>query len=153
MKRDRERKKDQNTSSSSSMHPTKAKEMNHSLPDSGGMDELLEVLGYKVKSTDMADVAQKLEQLEMVMGDDGVLQLSDTVHYNPSDLSGWVQSMLSELNTSCNDVVLGGEVRGSPRIAGRMAKTSGRSHNGAGRPPNAALRTNHNERGTPFASF
>ncbi|PWA65929.1 DELLA3 protein [Artemisia annua] len=109
MKRDRERKKDQNTSSSSSMHPTKAKEMNHSLPDSGGMDELLEVLGYKVKSTDMADVAQKLEQLEMVMGDDGVLQLSDTVHYNPSDLSGWVQSMLSELNTSCNDVVLGGE--------------------------------------------
>lgn len=109
MKRDRERKKDQNTSSSSSMHPTKAKEMNHSLPDSGGMDELLEVLGYKVKSTDMADVAQKLEQLEMVMGDDGVLQLSDTVHYNPSDLSGWVQSMLSELNTSCNDAVLGGE--------------------------------------------
>nr|APM86405.1 DELLA protein [Chrysanthemum lavandulifolium] len=108
MKRDRERKKDQNTSSSS-MHPTKAKEMNHSLPDSGGMDELLEVLGYKVKSTDMADVAQKLEQLEMVMGDDGVLQLSDTVHYNPSDLSGWVQSMLSELNTSCNDAVLGGE--------------------------------------------
>ncbi|GKA19139.1 GIA/RGA-like gibberellin response modulator [Tanacetum coccineum] len=105
MKRDRERKNDQ-TTSSSLMHPTKAKEMNHSLPDSGGMDELLEVLGYKVKSTDMADVAHKLEQLEMVMSDDGVLQLSDTVHYNPSDLSGWVQSMLSELNTSCND---GGE--------------------------------------------
>nr|AKA95154.1 DELLA protein RGL1 [Hevea brasiliensis subsp. brasiliensis] len=70
--------------------------------DPGGMDELLAVLGYKVRSSDMADVAQKLEQLEMVMGtaqEDGISHLSsDTVHYNPSDLSGWVQSMLSELN-------------------------------------------------------
>lgn len=70
--------------------------------DTGGMDELLSVLGYKVRSSDMADVAQKLEQLEMVMGtaqEDGISHLaSDTVHYNPSDLSGWVQSMLSELN-------------------------------------------------------
>nr|AKA95153.1 DELLA protein RGA [Hevea brasiliensis subsp. brasiliensis]ALG02536.1 DELLA protein GAI [Hevea brasiliensis] len=70
--------------------------------DPGGMDELLAVLGYKVRSSDMADVAQKLEQLEMVMGtaqEDGISYLcSDTVHYNPSDLSGWVQSMLSELN-------------------------------------------------------
>ncbi|KAK1551260.1 hypothetical protein Q3G72_032989 [Acer saccharum] len=69
----------------------------------GGMDELLAVLGYKVKSSDMADVAQKLEQLEMVMGsaqEDGISHLGDTVHYNPSDLSGWVQSMLSELNSS-----------------------------------------------------
>ncbi|KAM2710745.1 hypothetical protein FF1_047069 [Malus domestica] len=68
----------------------------------GDMDELLAVLGYKVRTDDMADVAEKLEQLEMVMGsaqEDGVSQLSDTVHYNPSDLSGWVQSMLSELNT------------------------------------------------------
>ncbi|KAM0960616.1 hypothetical protein ACFX2I_025531 [Malus domestica] len=68
----------------------------------GDMDELLAVLGYKVRSDDMADVAEKLEQLEMVMGsaqEDGISQLSDTVHYNPSDLSGWVQSMLSELNT------------------------------------------------------
>ncbi|XP_059640294.1 DELLA protein GAI-like [Cornus florida] len=72
----------------------------------GGMDELLAVLGYKVRSSDMADVAQKLEQLEMVMSqEDGISHLScDTVHYNPSDLSGWVQSMLSEFNTSplCN---------------------------------------------------
>lgn len=69
--------------------------------ESGGMDELLAVLGYKVRSSDMADVADKLEQLEMVMGsaqDDGISQLSDTVHYNPSDLFGWVQSMISELN-------------------------------------------------------
>lgn len=72
-------------------------------PDSGGMDELLEVLGYKVRSSDMADVAQKLEQLEMAMGttmEDGISQLSETTFYNPSDLSGWVQSMLSELNNT-----------------------------------------------------
>nr|QJD20780.1 transcriptional regulator modulated by gibberellin [Datisca glomerata] len=70
--------------------------------DGGGVDELLAVLGYKVRASDMADVAQKLEQLEMVMGtaqEDGISHLAcDTNHYNPSDLSGWVQSMLSELN-------------------------------------------------------
>lgn len=70
--------------------------------EAGGMDELLAVLGYKVRYSDMADVAQKLEQLEMVMGiaqEDGISHLSrDTVHYNPSDVSGWVQSMLTELN-------------------------------------------------------
>ncbi|KAI3798664.1 hypothetical protein L1987_33942 [Smallanthus sonchifolius] len=101
MKRGRDRKKEAKPCISSS---STAKDLHQSLPDSGGMDELLEVLGYKVKSTDMADVAQKLEQLEMVMGEDGVLQLSDTVHYNPSDLSGWVQSMLSELNNSGSDL-------------------------------------------------
>ncbi|KAI3794456.1 hypothetical protein L1987_37088 [Smallanthus sonchifolius] len=101
MKRGRDRKKEPKPCISSS---STAKDLHQSLPDSGGMDELLEVLGYKVKSTDMAEVAQKLEQLEMVMGEDGVLQLSDTVHYNPSDLSGWVQSMLSELNNSGSDL-------------------------------------------------
>ncbi|XP_022771929.1 DELLA protein GAI-like [Durio zibethinus] len=75
--------------------------------DAGGMDELLAVLGYKVRSSDMADVAQKLEQLEMVMGtaqEDGISHLSsDTIHYNPSDLSGWVQSMLTELNNPATE--------------------------------------------------
>jgi len=34
----------------------------------GGMDELLAALGYKVRSSsDMADVAGKLEHLDMVM--------------------------------------------------------------------------------------
>lgn len=64
----------------------------------GGMDELFAVLGYKVKSSEMADVAEKLEQLEMKMVtavEDGAPVVSDdTVHYNPSDLSGWVDSML-----------------------------------------------------------
>ncbi|KAF2308378.1 hypothetical protein GH714_006582 [Hevea brasiliensis] len=72
----------------------------------GGMDELLAVLGYKVRSSDMAEVAQKLEQLEEVMGhvqEDGLSHLaSETVHYNPSDLSTWLESMLSELNPNPN---------------------------------------------------
>ncbi|KAL2498991.1 DELLA protein RGA [Abeliophyllum distichum] len=75
-----------------------------------GMDELFAVLGYKVKSSDMADVANKLEQLEMAMVttmEDGISHLStDTIHYNPSDLSGWVGSLLSELNSSSNFDVL-----------------------------------------------
>ncbi|KAF5748028.1 GRAS family transcription factor family protein [Tripterygium wilfordii] len=74
--------------------------------EDGGMDELLAVLGYKVRSSDMADVAQKLEQLEEVMGsvqEDGISHLAtDTVHYNPSDLSTWLESMLSELNPPTN---------------------------------------------------
>ncbi|KAG7629882.1 Transcription factor GRAS [Arabidopsis suecica] len=63
-------------------------------------DELLAVLGYKVRSSEMAEVAQKLEQLEMVLSNDdvGSTVLNDSVHYNPSDLSNWVESMLSELN-------------------------------------------------------
>lgn len=76
-----------------------------SRPDAD-MDELLAVLGYKVKSSDMADVARKLEQLDVLMGstsssEDEISHLStDTVHYNPSDLSGWVQSMLGEIKTT-----------------------------------------------------
>ncbi|KAL7606641.1 DELLA protein GAI1 [Lactuca sativa] len=65
-----------------------------------GVDELLAVLGYKVKSSDMVDVAQKIEHLEGVLGnDDGLSQIaSDSVHYNPSDLSSWLESMICELN-------------------------------------------------------
>ncbi|GMN38505.1 hypothetical protein TIFTF001_007743 [Ficus carica] len=74
--------------------------------DDGGMDELLAVLGYKVRSSDMAEVAQKLEQLEEAMcsvQQDNLSQLaSDTVHYNPSDLSTWLESMLTELNPPPN---------------------------------------------------
>ncbi|KAL3631400.1 DELLA protein gai1 [Castilleja foliolosa] len=66
-------------------------------------DELFAVLGYKVKSSDMAVVAQKIEQLEEVMGSaqqDGRLShlASETVHYNPSDLSSWLESMISGFN-------------------------------------------------------
>ncbi|KAL2333229.1 hypothetical protein Fmac_014442 [Flemingia macrophylla] len=72
----------------------------------GGNDELLAALGYKVRSSDMADVAQKLEQLEMVMvsaQEEGISHLgSDTVHYDPTDLYSWVQTMLTELNPPQN---------------------------------------------------
>lgn len=72
----------------------------------GGMDELLAVLGYKVKSSDMAEVAHKLEQLEQAMGqvqDTGLSHLAfDTVHHNPSDISTWLESMISELNPPPN---------------------------------------------------
>ncbi|KAK7276248.1 hypothetical protein RIF29_17385 [Crotalaria pallida] len=76
-----------------------------------GMDELLEVLGYKVRSSDMADVAHKLEQLENVMvtnQQNGISHLAThTVHYDPTDLHGWVHNMLTEIdngngNTSSN---------------------------------------------------
>ncbi|KAD4179788.1 hypothetical protein E3N88_28379 [Mikania micrantha] len=79
MKRGRDCKKEAKNCviSSPSMALAKPKELHQTLPDSGGMDELLEVLGYK---------------------------LSDTVNYNPSDLPGWVQSMLSELNTTGSDL-------------------------------------------------
>lgn len=77
--------------------------------NSGGMDEFLAALGYKVRSSDMADVAQKLEQLEMVMGcaqEDGINHLSsDTVHYDPADLYSWVQTMLTELNPSNTNLI------------------------------------------------
>ncbi|KFK38060.1 hypothetical protein AALP_AA3G064800 [Arabis alpina] len=70
--------------------------------NNNNMDELLAVLGYKVRSSEMAEVAQKLEQLEMVLSNDDIGSstnvLNDTVHYNPSDLSSWVETMLSELN-------------------------------------------------------
>ncbi|KAL7201773.1 hypothetical protein ACSBR1_033470 [Camellia fascicularis] len=66
------------------------------------MDKLLAVLGYKVKASDMSEVAQKLEQLEEVMGhaqEDGLSHLaSETIQYNPSDLSSWLESMISELH-------------------------------------------------------
>nr|WFG82815.1 DELLA protein GAI [Chimonanthus praecox] len=69
-----------------------------------GVDELLAALGYKVRASEMAEVAQKLEQLEMAMGsaaqEDGLLShlASETVHYNPSDINTWLETMLSELN-------------------------------------------------------
>ncbi|KAG9129151.1 hypothetical protein Leryth_006417 [Lithospermum erythrorhizon] len=98
--------------SSSSLYAEKGNMwIEDSRPDAD-MDELLAVLGYKVKSSDMVDVARNLEKLDILMcnnntPEDDISHLSnDTVHYNPSDLSGWVNSMLVELkptnNTSTN---------------------------------------------------
>ncbi|KAG4999741.1 hypothetical protein AAZX31_08G093400 [Glycine max] len=69
--------------------------------EEGGMDELLAVVGYKVRSSDMAEVAQKLERLEEAMGNvqDDLPEISnDVVHYNPSDISNWLETMLSNFD-------------------------------------------------------
>ncbi|OIW18054.1 hypothetical protein TanjilG_07545 [Lupinus angustifolius] len=73
----------------------------------GGMDELLAVVGYKVRSSDMAEVAQKIEQLEEAMTnvETNISSLSsNTVHYNPSDISTWLESMISGLSPSQHQV-------------------------------------------------
>lgn len=117
MKRDRDREREKTTfhgvSHGGSSGKAKIWEEDEEEQPDAGVDELLAVLGYKVKSSDMAEVAQKLEQLEMAMGtsmEDGITHLStDTVHKNPSDLCGWVQSMLSELNPTSIDMANGRE--------------------------------------------
>ncbi|KAH7572344.1 hypothetical protein JRO89_XS04G0240800 [Xanthoceras sorbifolium] len=65
------------------------------------IDGLLAGAGYKVKSSELCQVAQQLERLETVMVNSpaDISQIaSDTVHYNPSDLASWVDSLLSEFN-------------------------------------------------------
>ncbi|KVH96211.1 DELLA protein GAI1-like [Cynara cardunculus var. scolymus] len=73
-----------------------------------GDDELLAVLGYKVKPADMADVADKIQQLEeALVNDDELSQLaSDSVHYNPSNLSTWLETMMVELNPATQPLVI-----------------------------------------------
>nr|UQE85520.1 GRAS transcription factor DELLA2 [Dioscorea oppositifolia] len=68
------------------------------------IDGLLAGAGYRVRSSDLCQVAQRLERLESAMvyssggGHADYDHLaSDAVHYNPSDLASWVDSMLSEL--------------------------------------------------------
>lgn len=68
-----------------------------------GVDMELASMGYSVKSSELEQVAHRLEQLEMMMcngQEDGIIShlSSEAVHYNPSDLGGWIESMLSELH-------------------------------------------------------
>ncbi|GLJ44178.1 hypothetical protein SUGI_0921890 [Cryptomeria japonica] len=71
------------------------------------IDGLLANAGYTVRASELAHVAQRLERLESVMGavqDPGLSHLaSEAVHYNPSDLAGWIESMLGELNPGLLD--------------------------------------------------
>ncbi|KAL7601424.1 hypothetical protein Lser_V15G24057 [Lactuca serriola] len=68
------------------------------------MDHLLAGAGYKVRSNDLHQVAERLEHLETVMVKSSPVGISelvhDAVHYNPSDLASWVDSLLTELNTN-----------------------------------------------------
>ena len=73
--------------------------------DAGGMDELLAAMGYKVRSSEMADVAQKREQLEMAPDTTWEDRIShNTVHYDLMVFYGWLQSMLFELRNSPNSL-------------------------------------------------
>ncbi|KAJ7524059.1 hypothetical protein O6H91_18G075700 [Diphasiastrum complanatum] len=67
-----------------------------------GVDALLANAGYNVRASELAQVAQRLEQLETALvaaREEGISHLStEAVHYNPSDLAGWIESMLGELN-------------------------------------------------------
>ncbi|KAL8224401.1 hypothetical protein R6Q57_019876 [Mikania cordata] len=87
------------SSSTSTIAAGKSKMWDNFSDQDAGVDELLAVLGYKVKPSDMADVAQKIEHLEGVLSnDDGLSQIaSDSVHHNPSDLSSWLESMMSDI--------------------------------------------------------
>ncbi|EPS58722.1 hypothetical protein M569_16090, partial [Genlisea aurea] len=136
-------------------------------------DELFAVLGYSVRSSDMEDVAQKIQKLEEAMGGkDGLSQLSssETVHYNPSDLSSWLESMISELNppdpfldssTADNragtavDLDFGSDLISIPGKAvypspqGKKAKTTSCSgnHPAAAEPPTRSLLVDSQENG------
>ncbi|KAL1828971.1 hypothetical protein ACET3Z_007383 [Daucus carota] len=105
-------KRDHSAGASSSMtgdiySPGKSKMTWNEAEQDAGVDELLAVLGYKVKSSDMADIAEKLQHLETAMGQaqqQEISQLgSDTVHYNPSDLNSWLNSMIGEFNPNQPD--------------------------------------------------
>ncbi|KAK1417279.1 hypothetical protein QVD17_26405 [Tagetes erecta] len=83
------------TSTSSSACSTSTKP-----PDQ--MDHLLAGAGYKVRSNDLNQVAERLQHLETVMVKSSPADISeivnDAVHYNPTDLASWVDSLLTELN-------------------------------------------------------
>ncbi|KAI3722810.1 hypothetical protein L2E82_33913 [Cichorium intybus] len=67
------------------------------------------MLSYKVNLSNMADVFQKNEHLEGVLGNDvGLSSLAfDFVHYNPSDLSSGVESMICKLNPTVQQPIIG----------------------------------------------
>ncbi|XP_022756466.1 DELLA protein GAI-like [Durio zibethinus] len=70
-------------------------------PQQQDIDGLLPGAGYKVRSSELRKVAQQLERLETAtvnsLADSSQLS-SDATHsyYNPSDITSWVDSLLSE---------------------------------------------------------
>ncbi|TYJ32234.1 hypothetical protein E1A91_A05G022400v1 [Gossypium mustelinum] len=85
------------SSSSSSSKPPPLQQRQQKQQD---IDGFLAGAGYRVRSSELRKVAQRLERLEtaMVNSPADLSQLaSDTIHYNPSDLASWVDSLLSEL--------------------------------------------------------
>ncbi|KAK7304187.1 hypothetical protein RJT34_15297 [Clitoria ternatea] len=65
------------------------------------IDGLLAGVGYKVRSSELRQVAQNLERLENVIVNSSseLSELtSETVHYDPSDIGSWVDTLLSEFD-------------------------------------------------------
>ncbi|XP_043698969.1 DELLA protein GAI1-like [Telopea speciosissima] len=66
------------------------------------MDGLLAGAGYNVKYSDLGQVAQNLERLETIMvnapSEISQQLSSEVVHYNPSNMASWVDSLLSEIS-------------------------------------------------------
>ena len=64
------------------------------------IDNLLAGAGYKVRTSQLHQVAHRLERLEnVIVNSADISQLaSDTVHYDPSDIGSWVDTLLSEVN-------------------------------------------------------
>ncbi|XP_061352562.1 DELLA protein RGA-like [Gastrolobium bilobum] len=65
------------------------------------IDDLLAGVGYKVRSSELRQVAQNIERLENVIVNSSadISQLaSDTVHYDPSDIGSWVDTLLFEFD-------------------------------------------------------
>lgn len=65
------------------------------------IDGLLAGVGYKVRSSELHQVAENIERLEnaIVNSSADIPQLaSDTVHYDPSNIGTWVDTLLSEFD-------------------------------------------------------
>lgn len=66
------------------------------------IDHFLSEAGYRVRSSELTQVASNLQRLENVIlhnpPDFSQHLANDVVHYNPSDLGSWVDSLLTELN-------------------------------------------------------
>ncbi|KAF7807924.1 DELLA protein GAIP-B-like [Senna tora] len=79
----------------SSMAPSSSRKLKLWEEESGAMDELLAVLGYKVRSSNMVEVAQKLKQLEEAIGNahNGISQLEKACSLS--------STLLSSISTSC----------------------------------------------------
>ncbi|XP_050212849.1 protein SLENDER RICE1-LIKE 1-like [Mercurialis annua] len=89
------------SASSTSNPPSSSSSITNKPPE---IDNLLAGAGYKVRSSDLRHVAQRLERLETAMLNSPSSHLSvlatDAVLYNPSDLSSWVDTLLTELDQS-----------------------------------------------------
>ncbi|KAJ6819513.1 putative DELLA protein SLN1 [Iris pallida] len=70
------------------------------------LDGLLAGAGYRVRASDLYDVARNLERLDSAIGSAPQPELFGD-HSNPSDLTAWVDSMLSEVTAHPDPPAIG----------------------------------------------